>query len=132
MPITKSIANWIESSAYDIKTADHMLRTKRYVYVLFMCHLSVEKMLKALYEAQTKKVPPKTHNLIALKNEVGFEVPEDHLKTLELLNDISVVTRYPEDIQELVKAFKKGRVEDYLKRTKGLLRWLKRDSRLKK
>jgi hypothetical protein len=81
--------------------------------------------------AVEKSAALKTHNHI-LKNEVGLAVPDDHLKTLELLNDISVVTRYPEDIQALVKAFKKGRVEDYLSRTKGLLRWLKRDTRLKK
>lgn len=97
-----------------------------------MCHLSVEKLLKALYEAQLKKVPPKTHNLVSLKTEVGLDVPEEHLKTLESLNDISVVTRYPEDISALVKAFKKNRVENYLTRTKGLLKWLKRDPRLKK
>jgi HEPN domain-containing protein len=33
-----SIANWIKSSNYDIKTAEHMFATGRYVYVLFMCH----------------------------------------------------------------------------------------------
>jgi hypothetical protein len=38
-----------------------MFQTKRYVYVLFICHLSAEKLLKALYEAQLKKVPPMTH-----------------------------------------------------------------------
>jgi HEPN domain-containing protein len=132
MPISKSIANWIESSNYDIKTAEHMFETKRYVYVLFMCHLAVEKLLKALYEAAREKVPPKTHNLVYLMNEADLDVPEGHLKTVESLNDISVVTRYPEDIRALVKAFKKERAEDYLKKTKALLKWLKRDTRLKK
>ena len=132
MPISKSIANWIESSNYDIKTAEHMFETKRYVYVLFMCHLAVEKLLKALYEAARGRVPPKTHNLVYLMNEADLDVPEGHLKTVESLNDISVVTRYPEDIRALVKAFKKERAEDYLKKTKALLKWLKRDTRLKK
>jgi HEPN domain-containing protein len=132
MPISKSIANWIESSNYDIRTAEHMFETKRYVYVLFMCQLSVEKLLKGLYEAAREKVPPKTHNLVYLISESDLDVPESHLKTLESLNDISVVTRYPEDIRSVVKAFKKERAEDYLKRTKALLKWLKRDTRLKK
>jgi HEPN domain-containing protein len=109
-----------------------MFETKRYVYVLFMCHLSVEKLLKALYEAGREKVPPKTHNLVYLMNEADVDVPEVHLKTVESLNDISVVTRYPEDIRALVKAFKKERAEDYLKKSKALLKWLKRDTRLKK
>ncbi|MBU1746033.1 MAG: HEPN domain-containing protein [Proteobacteria bacterium] len=55
---------WV--AARDIKTADHMFETKRYVYVLFMCHLATEKLIKALYEATTKEMPPKTHNLVLL------------------------------------------------------------------
>jgi HEPN domain-containing protein len=127
-----AIANWIKSSNYDIKTAEHMFATGRYVYVLFMCHLAVEKLLKALYEATYEKVPPKTHNLIYLSNAVKLEIPENLLQTIESLNDLSVVTRYPEDINALVKAFKKDRSADYLKKTKELLKWLKKDPRLKK
>ena len=40
------------------------------------------------------------------------------------------VTRYPEDIDALIKAFKKERVERYLKKTKELIKWLKKDKRL--
>ncbi len=127
-----AITNWIKSSNYDFKTAEHMFRTGRYIYVLFMCHLSLEKLLKAIYEAVLNKVPPKTHNLIFLSSAVNLEIPESHLKTLESLNDLSIVTRYPEDFDALIKAFRKKRVEDYFSRTKELLKWLKKDARLKK
>lgn len=127
-----SIANWIKSSNYDIKTAEHMLKTGRYIYVLFMCHLSVEKLLKAIYEAVLGKIPPKTHNLIYLSKSIDLEIPENHLGTLESLNDLSIVTRYPEDMDGLVRAFKRRRVEQYLKGTKALLKWLKKDARLKR
>jgi HEPN domain-containing protein len=127
-----TITNWIKSSNYDIKTAEHMFATGRYVYVLFMCHLAVEKLLKALYEATYEKVPPKTHNLIYLSNAVNLKIPEDFLRAIESLNDLSVVTRYPEDINALVKAFRRDRTIDYLKKTKELLKWLKKDPRLKK
>ena len=127
-----SINNWIKSSNYDIRTAEHMLKTRRYIYVLFMCHLSAEKLLKALYEAVSKKIPPKTHNLVYLSKSIGLEIPENHLGTLESLNDLSIVTRYPEDMDALIKSFKKERVEEYLRRTKALLRWLKKREILKK
>jgi HEPN domain-containing protein len=133
MSTTKdNIVNWIKSSNYDIKTAEQMLKTGRYIYVLFMCHLSVEKILKALYEPVLGKIPPKTHNLIYLSNAINMKVPESHLKMLESLNDLNIVTRYPEDIDGLVRAFKKNRVEGYLKGTKALLKWLKKDARLKR
>jgi HEPN domain-containing protein len=127
-----SINNWIKSSNYDIRTAEHMLKTRRYIYVLFMCHLSVEKLLKALYEVALKKIPPKTHNLVYLSKSIELEIPEKFLGTIESLNDLSIVTRYPEDMDSLVKAFKKERVSEYLNRTEALLKWLKKDARLKR
>ncbi len=39
--------NWIACSDYDLETARHMFETGRYVYVIFMCHLALEKLLKA-------------------------------------------------------------------------------------
>ncbi len=129
--MNKQVANWIKSSQYDLKTAEHMLKTGRYIYVLFMCHLSVEKLLKGLYEAILKKIAPKTHNLIYLLNATGIELAEQHLETLESLNDLSIVTRYPEDIDAMVKAFKRKKVADYFKKTKELIKWLKKDKRLK-
>lgn len=100
--------------------------------MLFMCHLSVEKLLKALYEVALKKIPPKTHNLVYLSKSIELEIPEKFLSTIESLNDLSIVTRYPEDMDSLVKAFKKERVSEYLNRTEGLLKWLKKDARLKR
>lgn len=113
--MNKHITNWIKSSQYDLKTAEHMLKTGRYIYVLFMCHLSVGKLLKGLYEAALKKIAPKTHNLIYLLNATGIELPDKHLETLESLNDLSIVTRCPEDIGAMVKAFKRKKSRTILK-----------------
>jgi len=60
----KDADNFISSAEYDLHTAVHMLDTGRYIYVIFVCHLSIEKMLKALAAEVTDKTPPKTHNLI--------------------------------------------------------------------
>ncbi len=130
--VKNNITNWVKSSHYDIKTAEHMFKAGRYIYVLFMCHLACEKLLKALYESVLGKIPPKIHNLIYLSKTVDLELPENHLRLLESLNDLSIVTRYPEDIDSLVRAFRKRRVEVYLKKTKEFLKWLKKDPRLKK
>jgi HEPN domain-containing protein len=43
----KKVKYWIEISEYDLLTAKSMLDTKRYLYVAFMCHQSIEKLLKA-------------------------------------------------------------------------------------
>lgn len=43
----KDTSNWIALAEYDLETARHMLATRRFLYVVFMCHLALEKMLKA-------------------------------------------------------------------------------------
>lgn len=40
---------WIELSDYDLETAVVMLNGKRYLYVGFMCHQSIEKAFKAYF-----------------------------------------------------------------------------------
>ena len=39
----KATANWLASADYDMHTAEAMFESKRYLYVVFMCHLALEK-----------------------------------------------------------------------------------------
>ena len=41
------IKYWIDISDYDLETAEAMLQSKRYLYVGFMCHQTIEKAFKA-------------------------------------------------------------------------------------
>lgn len=40
--------NWLEMAEYDLRTATHMMKAGRNIYVIFMCHLAIEKLLKAI------------------------------------------------------------------------------------
>ena len=44
-----NVKYWVEMSDYDFDTANAMLETKRYLYVGFMCHQTIEKILKAYW-----------------------------------------------------------------------------------
>jgi HEPN domain-containing protein len=123
--MTKAVDNWLTSSEYDIKTAQALLKSRRYIYVIFMCHLSVEKALKALVVKRLKKVAPKTHDLLYLASLAGVKIPKDHESIMAHLNEASVPTRYPEDISRLVKSYNKRAAERYLRETKDLLKWLR-------
>ena len=58
--------NWIAMAEYDLETARYMLHSGRYLYVIFLCHLALEKLLKAHVCEATQTMPPKTHDLIYL------------------------------------------------------------------
>jgi len=123
--MAKAVNNWIKSSEYDIKTADALFKSKRYVYVIFMCHLAIEKVLKAIVAKTTGKLPPKTHDLVYLGKIAYLDIPEVHKPIFMHLNQVSVPTRYPEDIAKLSKSYNRKAAYKYLKETKELLKWLK-------
>ena len=48
MTSTAQVKEWLKQVEYDFKTAEVMLKGGRYIYCVFMCHLSLEKMLKVM------------------------------------------------------------------------------------
>jgi len=120
----KAVENWIKGSEYDIKAARVMNDGGRYIYVIFMCHLAVEKFLKAIVTKKMKRMPPKTHDLFYLIKLAQLDVPAVHQMIISHLNEASIPTRYPEDIKEISKQYNKSVAKRYLEKTKNLLRWL--------
>jgi HEPN domain-containing protein len=126
LSMKKETAKWYEMAGYDCDTAEAMLETKRYVYTIFMCHLTIEKALKGLYWERRGEFPPKTHNLLYFVKELGLSVPGDNLDFVGKLSDSSIVTRYPEDLQKVISAYPRTAAEEYLRKTKEVLEWLRK------
>lgn len=116
--------NWIALAEYDLDTAQHMLETGRYLYVVFMCHLALEKMLKAHVTEATQTMPAKSHDLIYLVKKSGLTLPESHLEFLGKINNASIPTRYPEDLQQALAEYPKSVASDYLQQTQEVIGWL--------
>jgi HEPN domain-containing protein len=93
--------NWLRGAEYDIQTAQSLCKSRRYIYVIFMCHLAVEKLLKAIVAEDSTSPPPRTHNLYRLLELSRLDVPETHKDIGAKLHTMSVATRYPEDINAL-------------------------------
>ncbi len=67
------VTYWIEMSDYDFDTAKAMLETKRYLYVAFMCHQTIEKILKAYWSNVLEEPPLKIHSLSRLAEKSGLD-----------------------------------------------------------
>ncbi len=123
--MSKEPQEWLRQADYDLDTAEFMFDGGRYFYAVFMCHLSMEKALKGLYQERLKQIPPKVHNLVYLLNKIGIKPPEDIGRFLIKLNEANIVTRYPENIDKLQKDFTQPIVKDILDRSKAVLGWIK-------
>jgi HEPN domain-containing protein len=126
----KATANWLAQVDYDIATAEQMLHAGRYIYVIFMSHMALEKALKSLVTEETQKLPPRTHNLIDLAQRAHVVLSQAQQDFLGKLNNTSVVVRYPEDLSAMISQYPEAIVQDYLERTKELILWVRQDPRL--
>ncbi len=121
----KKSREWLKQADYDMDTAEFMFNGRRFFYTVFMCHLSVEKAMKGLYQKRLKQTPPKTHNLVHLLNKMGIKPTGPPGRFIIKLNEANVVTRYPEDIDKLQKDYTEVIVKDILIKSKELLQWIK-------
>lgn len=102
-----------------------MLATERYLYVVFMCHLSLEKMLKAHVVQVTQDFAPRTHDLIFFASQGRVnKIPENHLEFIGKINNASILMRYPDDLQRAIKAYSKSIAKEYLTQTEEAIEWL--------
>jgi HEPN domain-containing protein len=118
---------WIEISDYDLETAEAMLRSKRYLYVGFMCHQTIEKAFKAYYSELKSETAPYSHSLSYLAKQGGFydsfmDEQKDFIDQIEPLN---IEARYPSHKERLLKSLTEEKCSDILQMTKELQQWIK-------
>lgn len=108
-----------------METAQAMLDSGRYIYTVFMCHLSIEKMLKGIYSEKVRELPAKTHNLLFLIEKSGIKIPNQMEEFIFLLNRLSVPTRYPEDLRKMQSEYNREKASTCLSKSREVLNWLK-------
>lgn len=123
--MSKTHEEWFRQADYDLDTAQTLFDAGRHFYAVFMCHLSVEKALKGLYTAKRNEIPPKTHNLLFLREQIGLELSENMLDFVFMLNRVSVLTRYPEDLKALRREFVESTTRGILNESRELVQWLR-------
>jgi HEPN domain-containing protein len=106
MDNSEKVTYWKEISEYDLETAKTMLDGKRYLYVEFMCHQAVEKILKAYFSAKKEETPPYVHNLKRLAEECGLltQLSEIQLDLIEELVPMNIEARYPTHKELLIRS----------------------------
>jgi len=119
---------WLNSAEYDFKTAEAMFETKRFLYVGFMCHLTIEKTLKAYYIKVKNSIPPYTHNLQFLAEQSGifYNLSEEQKDFIDLLQPLNIRARYPHSKDELFKFLTESKCKYILEKTLELMLWIKK------
>lgn len=117
----------IEMSDYDFDTAKAMFETKRYLYVAFMCHQTIEKILKAYWSNTLEEPPLKIHSLSRLAEKSGLDkdMSEEQTDFIDELEPLNIEARYPSYKERLIKSLTDERCKDLIEKTDKLRIWIK-------
>ena len=123
----EKVAYWLDIADYDLETAEAMYKTKRWLYVAFMCHQVIEKAIKAYWSAKRDDIPPYVHNHMRLADSCGlYEQMDESQKTfLEVITNYNIEARYPEDKAALTRTLSPKVCRELIDKTKQLLQWIK-------
>jgi len=124
--MNEKVKYWIDLAEYDLETAKAMLDTKRYLYVGFMCHQTIEKSLKAVI-AKSGQFPPKIHTLSTLsdKAELTDKFSSEQIKFITALNPLNIESRYPKYKNKINSMLTPEKCKEIITETEDLFSWIK-------
>lgn len=116
------IQYWLESAEHDLETSNTLFEVDKYDWSLFIGHLVIEKLLKAVFvKNNDNKIPPKLHNLVRLAELSLIEIDEERKILLDKINDFNIEVRYPEYKNEFYKICTREYAQENINHIKGVI-----------
>lgn len=118
---------WLDIVDYDLETAEAMYSTGRWLYVGFMCHQVIEKVLKAYWCGTRDDEPPYIHNHMRLAQGCGLwdEMSDEQKDFIETVITFNIEARYPRYKDELFKQLTKENCRVIIDKTNEMQQWIK-------
>ena len=118
------IKYWQESAQHDLESAEAIFSSGRYDWCLFIGHLALEKILKAIFvDKNDNTIPPKIHNLVRLAELSSIELDDEQRFLLDKISDFNIQMRYPDYKLEFYKRCDAAYATEQLSKIKEFYTW---------
>ncbi len=123
---TDKVAYWLGIANEDIEVAEDLFKTKRWLYVAFMCHQAIEKTLKAYWNATRTDEPPYVHNHRRLADGAGLyaQMSDDQKRFLGSISNMNIEARYPAYKTGIAITLNEQKCREIINETKQLQQWI--------
>lgn len=118
------IKYWIDASEIDFKAMQNLFESKDYVWSLFLGHLVIEKLLKALAVQNGKENIPKIHDLTKIAKAAGLNMDENQMDLFDVITSFNIEARYPDYKHEFYKKCDQKFTTLHIDKIKELREWL--------
>ncbi|RLD43101.1 MAG: hypothetical protein DRI86_10570 [Bacteroidetes bacterium] len=110
--------DWQYESIADLKSAKIYINKSRIIHGLFLCHLVIEKSLKAIIINISGKAAPKSHDIYQLSKKANYTFTDKDNAFVDSIIKYKIQGRYPDDSNDIPS---KEKSETILKQTKILM-----------
>ena len=117
---------WVSSSDKDLRVMGSLFKNGHHGWALFLGHLVLEKLLKAIYVKNVNVNIPFTHDLAKLSEKAGLLLTEDQKDLLDEVTTFNIKARYPDYKGRFYKKATKRFAQDYISKIKDFRKWLKK------
>jgi len=116
---------WLDLAKEDISVAEVLYNGGKLLYSSFMCHLAVEKVLKAKIES-IGEIPSKIHNLNRLAELGGVLdlMTEEQTELLDILNPLQIEARYPAYKQQMKRILTTEQCSALIQQSREMIKWI--------
>ena len=118
---------WVESANNDYKTMKILYENKQYSWSLFLAHLIIEKLLKALYAKKkiTSPYAPKIHDLLRLTEKMNLVLTEDQEEKLDTITRFNINARYEDYKREFYNKCTEEYTATQMVVVEEMIKWIK-------
>jgi HEPN domain-containing protein len=122
----KIVKHWIDTSDEDFQTMLSLYDAKSYAWALFLGHISVEKLLKAVYVSKYKKHAPFIHNLYRLAELCNINMTDEQSDWLDKVTSFNLNARYDDYKREFYLLCTVEFTKEWINKIKVIRSWIKR------
>lgn len=119
------INHWIEGADKDYKTMMDLYNTRNFNWSLFMGHLVLEKLLKALYTKKKEDYPPLIHDLRRICEKAEIELSEEKIIILDTITRFNINARYDDYRQSFYNLCTETFTTEWIDKIKNIRIWIK-------
>jgi HEPN domain-containing protein len=119
------IAYWLAESDKDLAVMESLFASGHYTWALFVGHLALEKVLKAMYVKQVEVQVPRVHHLLKIARDCGLQLTSDQEDFLLEVTTYNLKGRYPDYKQSFSRKATSEFTAKRIVQIKEMQQWLK-------